>query len=72
MLTHILQSALCFGVDLAFAFPAVVLAKRQSPASGIRNNVMVHGALEERSTRKMGTAMLDKAAKKPLHARISA
>jgi hypothetical protein len=37
VLTHILQSALFFGVDLALAFPAVLLAKRQSPPSCVRN-----------------------------------
>jgi hypothetical protein len=37
MLTHVLQSALCFGIDLAFAFPAVLLAKRQAPPSCVRN-----------------------------------
>jgi hypothetical protein len=36
VLTHILHSVLCFGIDLAFAFPAVLLAKRQSPASCVR------------------------------------
>jgi hypothetical protein len=37
MLTHILQSILFFGIDLAFAFPAVLLAKRQSSPSCVRN-----------------------------------
>jgi hypothetical protein len=32
----------------------VVLVKRQSPASGVRNAVLVHGALEETSVRKRG------------------
>lgn len=50
MLTHILQSALCFSVDLAFAFPAVLLVKRQSAASGARNIVQLHGALETANT----------------------
>lgn len=72
MLTHILQTALCFGVDLALAFPAVLLAKRQSPASTVRNILRVHRALEDRSARKMGTAIMDKAVKKPLHTTVSA
>lgn len=37
MLTHILQSALFFGVDLALAFPAVLLAKTQTRPSCVRN-----------------------------------
>jgi hypothetical protein len=31
VLTHILQSALSIGADLALAFPALLLAQKQSP-----------------------------------------
>jgi hypothetical protein len=31
VLTHILQSALSIGVDLTFAFPALLLVQKQSP-----------------------------------------
>jgi len=37
MLTHILQSVLFFAIDLALAFPALLLAKRQSPPPCVRN-----------------------------------
>jgi hypothetical protein len=39
LLTHLLQSALSIGADLAFAFPALLLVQKQSPASGVRNTV---------------------------------
>jgi hypothetical protein len=85
LLTHILQSALCFGVDLALAFPAVALAKRESVASGVRNPVLIHDDSEGASVRKIGAmvatlpacrekvaAVIDKAAERPLHTRASA
>jgi hypothetical protein len=31
VLTHILQSALSIGADLALAFPALLLSQKQSP-----------------------------------------
>jgi hypothetical protein len=84
VLTHILQSAFCFGVDLVFAFPAVALAKRESPASGVRT--------EEASPRKTNAtvttlptcrpavrtraeevaAVVDRAAEKPSRTRATA
>lgn len=53
MLRHILQSALSIGVDLAFVFSALLLAQKQSPASGARTVVLVP-AMEDASPRKMG------------------
>lgn len=76
MLTHILQSTLCFGVDLALAFPALALAKREPPAS-IRK---ISATITILSARRLAVsegpakaaALVDKAAEKPPHTRVSA
>jgi hypothetical protein len=76
VLTHILQSALCFGVDLAFAFPALALAKREPPASDRKISATITTLPARSLARSEGpqkaTAVVDKAAEKPLHTRVSA
>ena len=82
---HTLQSALSFGVDVAFAFPAVVLLKRESVGWGVRSPVLIHDGFEGSSVRKTGAtvttlptchekvaAVTDRAVEKPLPTKASA
>jgi hypothetical protein len=76
VLTHILQSALCFGVDLAFAFPALALVKREPPVSVRKISATITTLPAQRLAICEGpekaAAVVDKAAEKPLHTRVSA
>lgn len=76
MLTHILQSALCFGVDLAFAFPALALVKREPPVSVRKISATITTLPAQRLAISEGpekaATVADKAPEKPLHTRASA